>query len=220
MKCLHALSFVPVVLTVLATPALGQNAQAPAPGPEWYLIGVGGAAFNQDFDNPTTVVGGEFGERLHRDVYAYVGLTYLDNLMSQQMRDYLDQASGSLGASFTGRDRGLAFTLGAKFMLPTSARLRPYFGGGFGLLNLERTISDPLLGDVTRIFPAISGLNDGVVPSGENATTNPLGELIVGFGGAFNRRGYFDIKYRYGHAFQSSVNVDFSQISAAIGVTF
>ena len=124
MKCLHALSFVPVVLTVLATPALGQNAQAPAAGPEWYLIGVGGAAFNQDFENPTTVVGGEFGERVHRDVYAYVGLTYLDNLMSQQMRDYLDQASGSLGASFTGRDRGLAFTLGAKYMLPTSRRLR------------------------------------------------------------------------------------------------
>jgi Outer membrane protein beta-barrel domain len=220
MKCLHALSFVPVLLTVLASPALGQNAQAPAGGPGSYLIGVGGAALNLDFENPTTVVGGEFGERVHRDVYAYVGLTYLDNLMSQQMRDYLDQASANLGASFTGRDRGLAFTLGAKYLLPTTARLRPYFGGGFGLMNLERTISDPLIGDVTRIFPAISGLNDGVVPSGENATTNPLGELLVGFGGPFNRRGYFDVKYRYGRVFQASENVDFSQISAAIGVTF
>ena len=220
MKCLHALSFVPVVLTVLASPALGQNAQAPTAGPGSYLIGVGGAALNQDFENPTTVFGGEFGERVHRDVYAYVGLTYLDNLMSQKMRDYLDQASASLGASFTGRDRGLAFTFGVKYMLPTSARYRPYFGGGFGLINLERTISDPLMGDVTRIFPGISGLNDGVVPPGQNATTNPLGDLVVGLGGAFNRRGYFDVKYRYGRVFQSSESVDFSQISAAIGVTF
>ena len=222
MKCLHALSFVPVVLTVLATPALGQNAAAPAPvmGPEQYLVAIGGAAFNQDFNNPTVVVGGEYGERVHKDVYAYAELTYLDNLMSQLMRNHLDAASANYGASFNGRDRGLAFTMGAKFMLPSSVRYRPYFGGGFGLINLERSINEPLMGDVTLTFSELTGLNDGVVPPGQNSTTKPLGEVVGGLAIPFNRRGYFDVKYRYGRVFQSTENIDFSEISVSLGVTF
>ena len=220
MKCLHALSFVPVVMTVLASPALGQTAPPPSGGPGSYLIGVGGGAFNQDFDDPTTVVGGEYGERVHRDVYAYAGLTYFDNLMSAAMRSHLVSAGVTQGTAYSGRDRGLAFTLGAKYLLPTTARFRPYFGAGFGLINLKRTITDGLGSDVTTTFSLDTGLNDGVVPPGDDASTKPLGDLIVGVGGTFNRRGYFDVKYRYGRVFQSAVNVDFSQISGGIGVTF
>jgi hypothetical protein len=220
MKCLHALSFVPVVLTVLASPALGQTAPAPSAGPSSYLIGVGGGAFNQDLENPTTVIGGEYGERVHRDVYAYAGLTYFENLMSPAMRNNLVTAGGTQGTTFSGRDRGLAFTMGAKYLLPTSARWRPYFGAGFGLINLKRTITDGLGNDVTLIFPQATGLNDGVVAPNEDASTKPLGDLIVGLNGTFNRRGFFDVKYRYGRVFQSSQNVDFSQISGGLGVTF
>jgi hypothetical protein len=55
MKCLNALSFVPVVLVVLSSPAFGQEKKAPVTGelPKYYLAGIGGANFNQDLSNPT-----------------------------------------------------------------------------------------------------------------------------------------------------------------------
>jgi len=222
MKCLHALSFVPVLLAALASPASGQDVQAqnPPATPRSYLIAVGGAAFNQDFDNAATIVGGEYGERVHRDVFAYATLIYVENLMSDDMRANLVTASTALGGEFRGTDRGLAFTMGAKYMLPTARRLRPYFGGGFGFLNIKRKVTHPTFGDVTETFPSLSGLNDGVVDPGAVSSNKPLGELTVGFGGPFNRRAYFDARYRYGRVFQSSENVDFSQVSAGIGVTF
>src|SRR6186713_2861240 len=100
MKCLHALSFVPLVLTVLAPPALAQDAAPatyPQTAPGHYLIFSGGSSFNQDFENPSAAFGGEYGDRVHRDVFAYVSLMWLENLMSQQMRDYLVTGGEILG---------------------------------------------------------------------------------------------------------------------------
>src|SRR5215204_4939218 len=100
MKCLHALLCVPVLLSAVAGPALAQDAgpnsypQAPA---RRYLIAAGGSAFNQDFDNASAVFGGEYGDRVHRDVFAYASLMWIENLMSQQMRDHLVTGAVILG---------------------------------------------------------------------------------------------------------------------------
>jgi hypothetical protein len=222
MKCLHALSFVPVLLAALASPALGQDAQAqnPPATPRSYLIASGGAAFNQDFDNANTIFAVEYGEPVHRDVIAYASLVWIENMMSQRMRDNLVTASAMLGEEFTGRDRGISFTLGAKYLLPVSRTIRPYFGGGFGFLNIRRDISTPSRGSIARTFPELTGLNDGVIEPTTLSANKPLGELTVGVAGPFSERAYFDVRYRYGRVFQTFQNIDFSQVAAGIGVAF
>ena len=222
MKCLHALSFVPVLLS-LASPALGQDAAPssyPQAAPKRYLIAAGGSAFNQDFDNASAVFGGEYGERVHRDVAAYASLMWIENLMSQQMRDHLVTGSEILGEEVRGRDRGMAFTVGAHYMLPVARRIRPFFGGGFGFVNLRRDISSPSRGSFARLFPELTGLNDGVVEPTTLSANKPLGEVVVGIGGPFGKGAYFDVKYRYGRVFDTLENIDFSQVAAGIGFAF
>jgi opacity protein-like surface antigen len=220
MNCLNALSLVPVVLVALSSPAVAQEVASANEAPHAYAMGVGGAAFNQNFENATASVAFEYGERVSRNVTAYANFSFIDNLMSDPMRQNLDSASSMLGQEFSGRDRGLAFTMGGKYLLPTGRRVRPYFGGGFGLINLKRYISEQTFGDVTNTFFFMTGLNDGVIDAGESATTKPLGELIAGVSAAMNNRTYVDVKYRYGRVFNSVENIDFSQVSFGIGVTF
>jgi len=219
MKRLHALSFVPVLLAALASPALGQDAAPsyPQEAPGAYFIFSGGSSFNQDFDNPSAAFGGEYGDRLHRDVFAYASLMWIENLMSQQMRDYLVTGSEILGEEVRGRDRGMAFTVGATYSLPVNRRLRPFFGGGFGFVNLRRDIQSPSLGSFARSFPELTGLNDGVIEPGAVSSNKPLGELMVGYGGPFGKNVYFDVRYRYDRVFDSLENIDFSQVTAAVG---
>src|SRR5678815_1536296 len=185
MKCLHALSFVPVLLAALASPARGQDAAPtyPQEAPGAYLIFAGGSSFNQDFDNPSAAFGGEYGDRILRDLDAYASLMWIENLMSQQMRDYLVTGSEILGEEVRGRDRGMAFTVGAKYSLPVNRRIRPFFGGGFGFVNLRRDIQSPSRGSFARTFPELTGLNDGVIEPGTLSSNKPLGELMVGYGG-------------------------------------
>jgi hypothetical protein len=222
MKCLHALSFVPVLLAALASPALGQDAAPsyPQEPPGAYFIFAGGSSFNQDFDNPSAAFGGEYGDRLHRDVFAYASLMWIENLMSQQMRDYLVTGSEILGEEVRGRDRGMAFTVGATYSLPVNRRLRPFFGGGFGFVNLRRDIQSPSRGSFARTFPELTGLNDGIIEPGTLSSNKPLGELMVGYGGQFGRNGYFDVRYRYDRVFDVLENIDFSQVTASIGFSF
>jgi opacity protein-like surface antigen len=162
----------------------------------------------------------EYGERVSNDVMAYANFSFIDNMMSELMRQNLVNASSMLGQQFTGRDRGMAFTMGAKYLLPTAKRFRPYFGGGFGLVNLKRNITEATFGDVSESFFFMTGLNDGVIDAGQNATTRPLGEVLVGVSAALKNRTYLDAKYRYGRVFNTVENVDFSQVSFGIGVTF
>ena len=219
MKCLNAL-FVPVAFVVLSSSAFAQDARPAIDTPHAYLVGIGGAAFNQDFKNGTTTVAMEYGERVSADVMAYANFSFIENMMSEQMRNNLVNASAALGQQFSGRDRGMAFTMGAKYLLPTARRFRPYFGGGFGLVNLKRSITEQSFGDVSESFFFMTGLNDGVIDAGQNATTRPLGEVLVGVAAALKNRTYIDAKYRYGRVFNTVENVDFSQVSFGIGVTF
>jgi opacity protein-like surface antigen len=220
MKCLNALSFVPVVLVALSTPAFAQDTPSGTDIPQHTLVGIGGAAFNHDFNNASASVAVEYGERVTRDIAAYANFSYLENLMSDKMQQNLTLAGSMLGQDFTGRDRGLTFTMGAKYLLPTQRIVRPYFGGGLGVANLKRTISEATFGDVSQTFFFMTGLNDGVIDAGKSATTRPLGELVAGVSAAFTNRAYVDIKYRYGHIFQTLENVDFSQVSFGAGFSF
>ena len=220
MKCLNALSIVPVMLAVLATPALAQDLRPETETPNRVLTGNGGPSFSHDFGNVSGGVAIEYQERVARDVSAYANFSWMSNLMSDKMRQNLDLASSMLGSEFTGRDRGMMFTMGAKYFVHTQRRIRPYFGGGAGIANLKRTIKESTFGDVSESFFFMTGLNDGVIDAGKNSTTNPLAEGMVGVAAAFKNRAYVDVHYKYGHIFQTIENVDYSQLSFGVGMTF
>ena len=55
--------------------------------------------------------------------------------------------------AFAGRDRGLAFTMGGKFLIPADMKFRPYVGRrASGVLNLKRRITERDFGDVSETF--------------------------------------------------------------------
>ncbi len=55
MNLVKSLSLVPVVVFAMTSPALCQDAPAPAGPPRAYLTALGGAALNMDFKNPASV---------------------------------------------------------------------------------------------------------------------------------------------------------------------
>jgi hypothetical protein len=146
--------------------------------------------------------------------------------MSDQMRQNLVAAGEILTAGtgqlweFRGHDRGLAFTAGAKYLFPTRSTLRPYVGGGFGVLNLDRTIRERDLGDVTGEFFLLTSLpGDGIIAATETYTTDPLAEAIVGVSGAFGRT-FLDVSYRYRWGFHEYGPIEFSQLTVGVGVAW
>jgi opacity protein-like surface antigen len=210
---------IPCLLIAGAAPAWSQEPTSPPPI-ERYVTGAAGAAFAVD---TVAAFSGEYGEVVSRRFHAYANYSYIDNLMTDAMRTNLAVAGEVLTAvtgttrSFTGRDRGLAFTVGAKFM-PGHSAFRPYVGGGAGALHLRRTVTEASLGNVTESFAAESGLNDGVIPAGQTSSMKPLAE---GMGGLFivHGRTAVDVSYRYRKAFHAA-DLSFSQFGVGLGVTF
>jgi hypothetical protein len=152
--------------------------------------------------------------------------------MSDRMRQNLVTAGQTLTAldgvlwQFDGKDRGLAFTVGGKFLAPIRSRVRPYVGGGIGLLNLKRRITERDFGEMTEDFALLGDvgvpvqyLNDGVMKAGATSATKPLAEIIVGAGGAIGRA-YLDVSYRYRKAFHSFEDIDFGQVTVGLGMAW
>jgi hypothetical protein len=189
-------------------------------------MGVGGAAFDVTFETPTATFAVEYGERVTPDVQAYANISYTHDLMSDRMRQYLLDAGATLTAldgvnwEFIGRDRGLSFTAGGKFLMPVNLRIRPYVGGGLGILNLRRRITEDHLGDVSESFYDLSGgLYDGVISAGSVSANKPLAEVLLGVGGAFGQT-YIDVGYRYRKAFNTFEPIEFGQLTFGIGVAW
>jgi hypothetical protein len=220
MNVVKSLVLVPMVVAGMSVAAFAQETESNVP--KHYFTGLGGATINLDFDHPAFMFAAEYGERLHRDVQAYANFSYMDNLMSQRMRDNLVLAGDDLTAStgvpweFRGHDRGMAFVIGGKFLLPADLAFRPYVGGGFGILNLRRHITERDLGDVSEGFYELTVLNDGVMDAGAISANKPLTEILIGAGGAFGRT-YIDVAYRYRKAFHSFEPIAFSQVTFGIG---
>jgi hypothetical protein len=106
---------------------------------------------------------------------------------------------------------------GAKYLIGESA-VRPYVGGGAGIINLKRTVSDPQVGDVTSAVLTEFGIGESALTS--KGQTRPLMEATVGVAIAAGRATYVDVGYRFRRAFRLSETLDFGQFAAAIGVRF
>ena len=143
-----------LVTLLVATPAFAQLRPPVAPSPlRGYLIGGGGASIAT---NSSLTLNAEIAENMTRNLQAYMSVGYYDNIMSDAARNQLQLVGSALTSItgtpwlFSGRDRGLSFTFGAKVLVPGSAAVHPYVGGGFGALNLQRTIHEVSRGNITE----------------------------------------------------------------------
>jgi hypothetical protein len=211
-----------LAIGVFATPAVCQEPAVPTqPATEWhgYVSALAGAVSGPPSE---AAFAAEYGEMMGRWAQAYVSVSYFDNLMQSQTRNDLTAISSALTAitgttwQITGRDRGIAGTGGGKFVAPLGF-LRPYVGGGGGVINIKRTISDPRFGDVKQAV-----FNDFLVGDvalvGIEPQTKPLGEIVAGVGVILGHT-YVDAAYRFRKVFRVT-DLQFSQFSAGVGYKF
>jgi opacity protein-like surface antigen len=143
--------------------------------------------------------------------------------MRQELTDDLSQLSAVLTSvtgtpwSLKGRDRGVTLIGSGRYLLNTGGTIRPYVGGGAGVINLKRTIVDPRAGDVTTSI--LSEFNLGQQSITTKTLNRPIieGALGVGF---FGGPVYVDVGYRYRRAFHLDESIDFSQALVGIGYKF
>ena len=209
---------IPVVLACLLAVASPAFAQQPQTG----LIGMYVAAFGGTVLDPRTTpsFGVEVGDIIGEHIEAYATLSYFHDLMDSALRrdvallnEALTTATGRPWA-LRGRDRGVGFIVGAKYVGGTGAR--PYLGGGVGALNLRRSITDRQAGDVTTATLDEFGIGEVGLADG---VTKPVIEGTAGLGvdvGAAR----LDFGYRFRRAFQLSRPLDFSQFTIGVGVNF
>src|SRR5688572_19374830 len=113
MQLAKSISFVPVLLAALATASEAQQPQGVGQSRATegiYLSVSGGGTFGPQ---TSTLLAGEFGDRIHRNVDAYVTLSYHENLMDRNFQDDLTSLGDALTEvtntpwQLSGRDRGV-----------------------------------------------------------------------------------------------------------------
>jgi hypothetical protein len=217
-----------LLMLLVAAPALAQQRPAPAPRPlRGYLIGGGGASLGQAVPAQTSLtLSAEIAENMTRNIQAYMSAVFYDNIMSDAEANQLALVGNTLSATtgtpwvFQGRDRGRSFTFGAKVLMPGASSVHPYVGGGFGALNVRRTIRELSRGNVTQAYLTQFGSADGLVHPADTDTTHAMGEVAAGVG-AVIKGAYLDVGYRYRRAFHTgSESFNISQVGAAVGVKF
>jgi hypothetical protein len=214
-----------LLMLLVAAPAFAQQRPAPAPRPlRGYLIGGGGASIGTT--DTAVTLSAEIAENMTRNVQAYMSAGYYDNIMSDAAANQLAVVGNTLTALtgtpwvFSGRDKARSFTFGAKVLMPVTSSVHPYVGGGFGALNVRRTISEQSRGNVTQAYLASFGSPDAVIDPTNTDTTHPMGEVAAGVG-AVIKRAYVDFGYRYRRAFHTGTqSFDISQVGASVGVKF
>jgi len=224
MNWFKSISLVGVLL--VAAPALAQQRPVPnAPRPlRGYLIGGGGASINTA--QTSVMLSAEIAENMTRLVQAYMSVAFYDNIMSDASRNQLQQVGSALTTitgtawEFDGRDRARTFTFGGKVLVPATASVHPYVGGGFGALNVRRIIHEQSRGNVTQAYLAQFGSPDGVIDPTDTDTTHAMGEVAAGVGAVIGKA-YVDVGYRFRKAFHTGgQSFDISQVGAAVGVKF
>ena len=152
MHLMKSIVLVPVLaLATAATLSAQQGAQGREADPDQrgYVSGYGGAIAGP----AAPAFGVEYGDNISPNVQAFITLSYFENLMKQPLRDDLATLGTSLSTltgkpwDLHGRDRGVSLVSGAKYLLG-SGTIRPYVGGGAGIISLRRTVIEARIGDV------------------------------------------------------------------------
>jgi opacity protein-like surface antigen len=223
MTAFRHFSLVPGLVLMMATVAAAQQVRpaSSAPFDNGYMTGAAGASFS---DTQAATFGIEIAEAINPRVQAYAAFNYFDDLFNDQaasdLNDLANYLTGLHGVpwEFHGRDRGLAFSGGAKYLLSRGPSFRPYVGGGPGVLNLQRTITERTLGNVSDPVLVVFGAPDGFVNAEEESTFRPMAEFIAGVGIASGRT-YVDVGYRFRKVFNVE-SFTFSQFTVGVGMRF
>ena len=221
MNARHSISAALVLALVSSASAFAQTAPRPAAEPQWYVAAIGGAV-----SRPPTepVFGVEVAQNVGRHAQAYTTLSYFENLIKRSLRDSLDAKAAQLTTltgdawSLSGRDRGVSFVAGGKYMFGNGT-VRPYVGAGAGVIKVKRTVVEATLGDVTRAVFNDYQLGDADLSLATEGIASPLVEATFGVGIGSGHT-HFDIGYRYRSAFRMATKLDFSQVTAGIGYRF
>ena len=225
MSAFKYFSLVPCVVLMTAGVAAAQQARvAPSAPPleRGYMTAAAGASFS---DRRAATFAVEIGEDINRRAQAYAAFTYFDDLFNDRAVSDLANLANVLsivkGGSweFSGHDRGLAFSGGGKYLLSRGPRVRPYVGGGPGVMNIKRTITERSLGDVSDPVLLVYGAPDGVIDASKKSTFKPMAEFVAGVGFATGRT-YVDVGYRFRKVFRSSEPFSFAQFNAGVGMKF
>jgi hypothetical protein len=208
---------------MMATIAAAQQGRpaSTAPLENGYMTGAAGASFS---DKQAATFSLEIGETIGSRVQAYAAFNYFDDLLNDQaasdlvdLGDFLTDLH-QVPWEFHGRDRGLAFSGGGRYLLSRGPRFRPYVGGGPGVLNLRRTITERDLGNVSDQVLTVFGAPDGFIDASEMSTFRPFAEFIAGVGIASGRT-YVDVGYRLRKVFRVD-SFTFSQFTVGVGMRF
>jgi len=226
MRIVKALSFVACSFVIMPGYSLAQDAadvRSGATAPQRGYVSAG-TGVTLDTERATTFAV-EYADQIGRNVQGYATFSYFDDVMNDDTREEL-RALGAMMAGltgspweFSGRDRGAAFVVGGKLLVPTGTVVRPYVGGGAGAINVKRTITERTRGDLTGAIVRDLGFTDGAFNSTDASTTKPIVEGVVGVGIAAGRT-YVDVGYRYRKAFHFATPLDFGQFSVGIGYKF
>ena len=205
-----------VLLLGFSAPSLCQSISTDQPQRGYVAVDAGAI-----LRSPTKpVFAAEYGENMGQHALAYVNLAYYDNIIRPTTADALTSLGTGLTATtgstfqFSGRDRGVAVTGGGKYLPKKTGVLRPYIGGGAGIISLRRTISERRLGNVTDAIFNDYGIGEADL-TGPDSVTKPLGEIVGGIGFAAGPT-YIEAGYRYRRVFGLD-KYDFSQLTAGIG---
>jgi hypothetical protein len=224
MRLVRSVASVTVLVLAASGTGLAQQTtqQGPRPVPQRGYISANAGAVTAP---PTAAgFGVEYGDNVHRNAQAYVSLSYFENLMGQDLRDELVTLGQNLSSTtgtpwqFSGRDRGVSLTTGGKYLVGNGS-VRPYVGGGAGVLSLRRTVSEARQGNVTAAVFNDFTVGDRELASAPASLTRPMVEAIFGVG-IVKGSTYVDVGYRYRRAFRLAESLDFSQFGAGIGFKF
>lgn len=223
MNAFRSLSLAPCLVVMMTTAAAAQQGRPVPPGPfdHGYMTGAAGASFA---DKQAATFGLEIGESINSRVQAYAAFNYFDDLFNDRAAGDLADLADFLTEihkqpwEFRGRDRGLAFSGGARYLVSRGPTFRPYVGGGPGILNLRRTITERTLGNVSDPVLVVFGAPDGFIDASEKSTFRPFAEFIAGVGIASGRT-YVDVGYRLRKVFRVD-SFTFSQFTAGVGMRF
>ncbi len=224
MPALRSFLLVPCILLLSAASGLAQAQSSPAAAnpAHGYIVAFAGGAVS---DTTTQTFGVELGEHITRRVQAYLTLTYFDNVIRDETVAALDALAADLTAStgvpwqFDGRDRGMTFSVGGKYLFSTDGAARPYIGGAAGVMNVKRIINEVDLGNVTEDIIGLYGSLDGQIDPEKTSTFKPMLEAAPGVS-FVNGRLYVDVGVRFRRIFRYSDPVYVSEVHVGVGMGF
>jgi len=209
-----------VGVVTLGGVAQAQTGAVSDPASRGYVEGVAQSAFG----NVTSQsFGGEVGITILPSVSVFLEAGRVNDVTTAQLGAAAQTIGGALAltqatAAYHVKEPTTFGVLGAKYVVPTTGKLRPYVMAGGGIAHVSQNATFLVGGtDVTSTL-ATYGVTLGSDLSG--SFTKPM--MVVGGGAMYPawQSLVIDIQYRYGRVFADGGGINVSRIGVGVGVRF